>query len=102
MPLETNNPWTQGNCSYAALQYMAAGVPVVASPMGMSADLIQHDVNGLLASTPEEWELALDRLLSDETLRARLGEAGRKTVEEQYTYPVQARRWAHFLSRVAR
>ncbi len=84
MPL-TDTEWARGKCALKLLQYMAAGVPVVASPVGVNADLIQHDENGLLASTPEEWETALRRLRDDPALASRLGEAGRRTVETGYS-----------------
>jgi len=84
MPL-TDTEWARGKCALKLLQYMAAGVPVVASPVGVNADLIRHGENGLLASTPEEWETALRSLRDDPALAAGLGEAGRRTVESDYS-----------------
>jgi glycosyltransferase involved in cell wall biosynthesis len=84
MPLP-DTEWTRGKCAFKAIQYMASGVPVVASPVGITPDLIQHDVNGLLASSPEDWFHELERLICDQNLRARIALAGRKTIEESYS-----------------
>jgi glycosyltransferase involved in cell wall biosynthesis len=100
MPLE-DSPWSRGKCAYKLLQYMAAGLPTVASPVGMNAQVVTHGENGLLARSPTDWVDALDALLSDPVLYGRLGAAGRETVERGFSYPVQARRWKEFLGRVA-
>jgi glycosyltransferase involved in cell wall biosynthesis len=64
---------------------MAAGVPAVASPVGVNRAIIRHGENGLLADTPEEWAGGLARLIEDAALRARLGQAARRTVEAEYS-----------------
>lgn len=92
MPLH-DDPWTRGKCAYKLLQYMAAGVPVVASPVGMNAELVRDGENGLLAATPDEWRAALARLADEPDLRRRLGAAGRATVVEGYSYTAVADRW---------
>lgn len=99
MPLE-DSPWSRGKCAYKALQYMAAAVPVVATPVGMNAQLIEHESNGLLAEDLNEWTQMLARLSRDGALRERLGAAGRNTVEMRFTYDVIAARWAEFLREV--
>jgi glycosyltransferase involved in cell wall biosynthesis len=100
MPLD-DSPWSRGKCAYKLLQYMAAGLPTVASPVGMNAQVVTHEENGLLAASRDDWVAALEALLSDPTLRARLGMAGRETVERRFSYPHQARRWYDFLEQVA-
>ena len=100
MPLE-DSPWSRGKCAYKGLQYMAAGVPVIASRVGMNTEVIRSGENGLLVGNTEEWVEALDRLLSDASLREALGGAGRRTVEADYTYDVLAKRLADFLRSVA-
>ncbi len=102
MPLDTESPFTRGKCSYKLLQYLAASVPCVASPVGMNNEVIRPGVNGLLAERTEDWIEALSRLAASSELRAALGRAGRRDVEVGYTYPVIADRWAEFLRAVSR
>ncbi len=54
MPLD-DTPWERGKCAYKLLQVMAAGKPVIASPVGANRAAVRHEVNGLLAETPEQW-----------------------------------------------
>lgn len=89
MPLPDDD-YTRGKCGFKALLYMALGVPCVASPVGVNCEIIEHEVNGLLASTENEWMEAIGRLAADEALRKRLGEAGRETVVERYS----GQRWS--------
>ena len=80
-----NDEWSRGKCGFKALQFMASGVPVVASGVGMNTEIIQDGVNGLLARSPEQWVEGLSQLLGDESLRQQLGMAGRQTVEDRYS-----------------
>jgi glycosyltransferase involved in cell wall biosynthesis len=99
MPLP-DNEWTRGKCAFKAIQYMALGIPTVSSPVGMASEIIEHNVNGLLANTPEEWFEALARLMRDADLRRRLAEEGRKTVEAYYSLGVWAPRFASLLDQI--
>lgn len=89
MPL-TDTPWSRGKCGYKLIQYMACGLPVVASPVGVNAQIVEHGINGFLASTDTEWEEALTTLLQDSALRQKMGQAGRRKVEAQYSLEVWA------------
>lgn len=91
MPLP-DTPWTRGKCGFKALQYMGLGIPAVCSPVGVNAEIITHNRNGLLARTQEEWSCCLRRLVEDAGLRERLGQAGRNRVEQHYALDVQAPR----------
>lgn len=99
MPLP-NTEWTRGKCAFKAIQYMASGVPVVASPVGVTTDLIQHNVNGLLASSEEEWFGGLAQLIGDGSLRRRLALAGRRTIEDSYSLERWGPRMVEILDRV--
>ncbi|MCR6496047.1 glycosyltransferase family 4 protein [Thermomonas sp. S9] len=84
MPL-TDTPWARGKCGYKLIQYMACGLPVVASPVGVNCEIVEHGVNGFLASTDAEWRDAVGTLAGDAGLRFRMGAAGRRRVETQYS-----------------
>jgi len=100
MPL-TDTPFARGKCGYKLIQYMACGLPVVASPVGVNKDIVEHGVNGFLAETDAEWRSAIEMLLADAELRRRMGDAGRKKVEEHYSLQVWGPRVAQMLRSVA-
>ncbi|WP_417808816.1 glycosyltransferase family 4 protein [Thioclava sp.] len=100
MPL-TDTPWARGKCGYKLIQYMACGLPVIASPVGVNSEIVEHGVNGFLATSEAEWREALITLLADPDLRARMGAKGRRKVEEQYSLQVWGPRVAALLTEVA-
>jgi len=73
--------FTRGKCGFKILQYQAAGLPVVASPVGVNAQYVRDGVTGFLAQSLTQWTDRLDRLISNPELRATLGRAGRQAVE---------------------
>jgi glycosyltransferase involved in cell wall biosynthesis len=95
MPLD-NSPWAKGKCGYKIIQYMACGIPVVASPIGVNQDIIDHGINGFLVETDEEWYSAITKLMKDKDLRQKMGNSGRKKVENQYSLKV----WGPRVSRI--
>lgn len=99
MPLQ-DNAWNRGKCSYKLLQYMAAGVPAVGSPVGMNAEVIVDGENGRLPRGRGEWIEVLDELLGDAGERARLGAAGRATVEARFSYAAVTELWLEFLAEI--
>jgi len=84
MPLD-DTPWTRAKCAFKALQYMALGIPTIASPVGMNRDVIEEGVNGFLATSPSDWAERLRGLLDNPDLCSRFAEKGRRTVVEQYS-----------------
>lgn len=99
MPL-TDTPWARGKCGYKLIQYMACGLPVIGSPVGVNCDIVEHGVNGFLAESDDEWHAALKTLLYNPDLCRRMGAAGRKKVEEQYSLQVWGPRVAKMLRSV--
>lgn len=87
MPLDDSR-WTRAKCAFKLLQYMALGIPSVASPVGMNREVIEHGRNGLLAMTDEDWINGLDKLISQPAERREIGHAGRETVERSFDLPV--------------
>lgn len=96
MPLPDDD-WSKGKCALKALQYMAVGVPTVASPVGVNAEIIQDGYNGSLASNEQEWIEKLLRLIRDLPLREQFAREGRKTVEQKYSTHIQAPRFLEVL-----
>jgi glycosyltransferase involved in cell wall biosynthesis len=85
-----NDDWSRGKCGLKVLQYMAAGLPVIANPVGVHAEMVEHGQTGLLAATADEWVEAVARLASAPEMRRRMGEAGRRRVEQRYGVAVGA------------
>jgi glycosyltransferase involved in cell wall biosynthesis len=83
MPLP-DDVWTRGKCAVKILQYFAAGVPVVCSPVGANVEVVRDGVNGYFARTDDEWADRLDELLNCAATRDRLARLGRETVEQRY------------------
>lgn len=96
MPLP-DEPWARGKCGFKLIQYMACGLPVVASPVGVNSEIVENGVNGYLASTTDEWIRALKAMMADAELRRQMGVAGRKRVEEKYCLAVTAPRFVELL-----
>jgi len=84
MPL-FDGEWERGKCGYKLLQVMAAGKPVVASPVGANSKIVQPDVNGAWAVSTADWVSALERLVDDPVLRQSMGEAARQAVQKDYS-----------------
>lgn len=84
MPLPDDD-WSKGKCGLKGLQYMALSIPAIMSPVGVNTEIIQDGVNGFLALTDEEWIEKLSLLIESPELRKKLGDAGRKTVVENYS-----------------
>jgi glycosyltransferase involved in cell wall biosynthesis len=96
MPL-ADEPWTRGKCGYKLIQYMACGLPVIASPVGVNSDIVTDGVSGFLARTDEEWQSALLQLLREPLLRSRMGEAGRSRIVADYSLATHAPRLSALL-----
>lgn len=90
--------WTLGKCGFKIIQYMAAGLPSVASPVGANAEIVRVNETGLLADTPAEWAEAIERLARDVELRRRMGRAAREVAEREYSLTRAADTWARLLA----
>lgn len=100
MPLP-NAPWERGKCGYKLIQFMASSLPVVASPVGVNRDIVVAGETGFLAATDSGWVSSLARLHRDPELRQRMGEAGRRRVEQLYSLQVTAPRFVDLLRQLA-
>ncbi len=97
----SDDSWSRGKCGLKVLQYMAAGLPVVANRVGMNRRMVIDGETGLLADTPEEWAQAIGRLAADPELRTRMGAAGRRLVEQHYSVDRWGPRFAQIIKAVA-
>ena len=85
-----NDEWLKGKSGFKAIQYMAVGVSFVMSPVGVAAEIGEPGLTHFNAETEEDWYNSMDRLLSDETLRSKMGKTGRAHVLEHYHVSKQA------------
>ena len=84
MPL-TDDLWSKGKCGLKALQYMALGIPTIASSVGVNKSIIDHQINGYLCDTPESWENHLELLIKSVELRKQIGAAGRLKIIQKFS-----------------
>ena len=98
MPLP-NTPWACGKCGFKLIQYMACGLPVVASPVGVNKDIVENNINGFLAETDQQWYDSLAILYKDVSLRKSMGEAGRSKIACKYSLQSKAHDLAVILDR---
>jgi len=87
MPLPDDN-WECGKCGYKLIQYMACGVPVIASPVGINQKIVEPGKNGFLARTQTDWVTALITIINDRELAQQMGQFGRTKVENEYCLQV--------------
>lgn len=96
MPLP-DNPFERGKCGYKLIQYMALGLPVVASPVGVNKQIVRHGENGFLATDSNQWCEAIAKLGNDPALRHSFGAVARVDVERDYALSVLAPRLANLI-----
>jgi glycosyltransferase involved in cell wall biosynthesis len=96
-----DDSWSRGKCGLKVLQYMAAGLPVIANPVGVQAEMVRHGETGFLAETADQWCEAVRRLATDPELRRRMGQEGRRIVENHYSVAAGAARWLAALDQLA-
>lgn len=100
-PLQ-DDPWTRGKCALRILNYFAAGVAVVCSPVGANAEVVTPGETGEHATTPQEWFDALSRLAADPDRRARMARAGQERARNEYSIRALVPRLAGYLTELAR
>lgn len=99
MPLP-DNEWTRGKCSFKMLQYMACGIPVVVSPVGMNATVLGLGNIGFGALTIDEWFDALNYLYQNRTAGREMGKCGRELVKEHFSTDVVSQMIAEVLKSI--
>jgi glycosyltransferase involved in cell wall biosynthesis len=92
--------WSLGKSGFKAIQYMACGIPVVASPVGVTKTIVRHGKNGFLAADEKAWVDSLSALIDHAVLRFELGEMGRIDAVEQWSLRAHAPRFVDLCRRV--
>jgi glycosyltransferase involved in cell wall biosynthesis len=100
MPLP-DGPWERGKCGYKLIQYMACGLPVIGSPVGVNSTIIDDGIDGFVAANSAQWEKALSRLAGDPALRLSMGRRGREKVVAHYSVQAVTPRLAALLTEAA-
>ena len=77
MPLPADDAFAAGKSAYKLLQYLAAGIPSIASPVGENRVVVRPGETGFLAASPAEWKQAFQTIIADEKFRAELAAASR-------------------------
>jgi len=99
MPL-IDGPFERGKCGYKLIQYMAGGIPIIASPVGVNRQIVEPNINGYLAESAEDWLAALRELINNPQKRSEMGMAGRQKAEQMYNLQVTAPKLMSLLSSV--
>ncbi|TAG89423.1 MAG: glycosyltransferase [Bacteroidetes bacterium] len=84
MPL-TDDKWANGKCGFKALQYMSLGIPTIASPVGVNVDIIQHNENGFLCATKQEWKDILIMFLEKKIIYQQIASKTKQTIVQKYS-----------------
>jgi glycosyltransferase involved in cell wall biosynthesis len=100
MPLD-DSEMARGKCGFKMLSYMSVGLPVIVSPVGVNKEILELDQIGVAAASGNAWYEALKRLFSDHQLGRRMGDAGRRVVQEHYSVSANAPRLANIFREVA-
>lgn len=95
-----NEDWVLGKSGLKALQYMAMGIPAVASKVGTAIDIIEHGKNGFLVESKKDWIDTLTLLLDDGELRKKTGLKGRETIEQKYSVDIIKRQYFEVINEI--
>lgn len=99
-PLPLNEQWVFGKSGLKALQYMALGIPTIATSIGANLRIIEDNVSGKLVVTDAEWMNGLTQLLLDSPMRRKLGERARQKVVEEYSIDANKNKYLNILNGV--
>lgn len=96
MPLEKTY-WEMGKCGFKLIQYMASGLPVVATDLPANREIVEEDVSGYIANDLDVWKRGLETLLNKPDERKIMGSKGRKIIEDRYSYQVWGEKYANII-----
>ncbi|QLL44319.1 glycosyltransferase family 4 protein [Sulfitobacter pontiacus] len=99
MPLD-DSPWARGKCGYKLIQYLACGVPVIASPVGANLDIVEEGINGFFAESTADWAEAVAHFTQTPESRREMGTRGREMVRNNYSIQRQGPRLVQMIQEV--
>lgn len=99
MPLD-DKPWSHGKCGLKLIQYMGCGIPVIASPIGANNIIVDNEINGFLAKSPEDWYHYLQILYNDKEKREKMGKINQEKIKNCYSIQVTASKYFSLLKSV--
>ena len=88
MPLQPDE-WSEGKCGFKLIQYLSAGIPAIASPVGVNKTIIEEGINGYLCSDNETWKNRIKKLVTNVQLRKDFGKAGHDKMLKEYSIQSQ-------------
>ena len=97
MPLR-NDAWAKGKCGFKALQYMALGIPAIVSDVGVNSEIVDHNIDGWVCRTEEEWEIILRNLLDRKIDLASYSLAARRKIELKYSVTSNTPNFLHLFA----
>ncbi|MFA4991914.1 MAG: glycosyltransferase, partial [Candidatus Omnitrophota bacterium] len=96
-----DNEWTRGKTGFKTIQYMSVGIPCVVSNTGANKNIVRDGINGYLADTEDEWIDRISLLIENAGLRKKIGDAGRKTVEESFSVKANVPEYMRIIRKVS-
>jgi glycosyltransferase involved in cell wall biosynthesis len=96
MPLN-DSMWDKGKCGFKLVQYMATGLPVIATVSPANNEIISNGLNGFIINDINEWYFRLEELILNKELREQFGKSGRYKIEFNYTYQVWGNRFVKYI-----
>ena len=101
MPLKSEN-WSLGKCGFKILQYMGAGIPVVASGVGVNNEIIQNGENGFLVNHKNDWFNKIKLLIENKEICEKFSINGYNTVKEKYDINILKNTYLESINEVTR
>jgi glycosyltransferase involved in cell wall biosynthesis len=97
MPLTEDSLWNRGKCSFKMLTYMACGIPVIVSPVGMNQEVLNLGNCGLSAANILEWEDNLAYLINNLDIAQEMGKTARRIIMEYFSLEILSSRLAQVM-----
>ena len=94
--------WSLGKSGLKALQYMALGIPVIATAFGANPRVIENGVSGFLVDSEQEWVDVIIKLIDNPNLRNKIGLAARARVEKYFSLEANKDKYLNIFQEIYR